>query len=263
MSLHAYLLHREKLNLSESMAITVMRSVLPFFIFLLNIPILIFLRHDPASGKFFAQLIKAISLPIVLIIVFFIYTLFYPDKIKRLASRMMRWWGRIKFIHSDRIQAWEKRVNHEIDQFSQTFWHYLHERKSMLITATGWILLAFMADYFMALAIIAGFGFQPDILKGICFQFLIRPIIFLAPTPGGTGVWDFTYMGFFSLTLPKYLIGVAVLIWRMVLTYLPSIAGGIFLIRDFRHDARLKAAMVKKGKLEDEELEEDRENTGK
>jgi uncharacterized protein (TIRG00374 family) len=207
------------------------------------------------GSHFFGQLLKAISLPIVLIIIFFIYTLFFPDKIKRVASRMVRWWGKIKFIHTERIIAWEERVFHEIDQFSQTFWHYLRSKKVMLLKATAWIFAAFMADYFMALAIIAGFGIQPDIVKGIGFQFLMRPIIFLAPTPGGTGVWDFTYMGFFSLYLPKYLLGVAVLIWRMMLTYIPSIAGGIILIKEFRRDKKLKTAMVEKGKLEEDELD--------
>ncbi len=251
MSLHAYLLRREKLTLSESMAITVLRSILPFFIYLLNIPIMIYMRSDAIGGKFFHQLLKAISIPVVFIIVFFIFTLFFPEKIKKAASRLVKWWGKIKFMHHDRIFAFEQKISYEIDQFSEIFWHYLRRKKWMLVKATFWIFCALVTDFLMALAIIRGFGFKPPIFKGLAIQLMMNPILFLAPTPGGTGVWDFTYMGFFSLFMPHNLLGFAVLIWRMVLTYFPAIAGGIILIREFGRDKELRKVVfegdIKKG----------------
>jgi uncharacterized protein (TIRG00374 family) len=193
--------------------------------------------------------------------VFFIITLFYPHKIKNTASSLVRWWGRIKFLHVERIIALEERLFHEIDQFSKIFWTYLKKRKFMIVRATGWILAAFIADYFIAIAILWGFGFHPSLLRALAVQFLIRPIIYLAPTPGGAGIWEFTYLGFFSLFMPQYLIGVSVLIWRMLVTYLPSAVGAIFLTRDFHHDSRLRQILLEKGALPEEDSEEDGESS--
>ncbi len=249
-SMHAYLLHKARMSISESLAVAVLRSILPVFIFLLNIPILIAMRSDPISDKFFAQFIKIISLPLIAIIVFFIITLFYPHQIKKAASGIVRWWGRVKFIHIERILAIEERIFEEIDQFSRILWSYIRERKQALFRAIGWILVAFFIDYLIAAVILWGFGFHPPLVKVLAIQCLIRPIIFMAPTPGGAGIWEFTYLGFFSLFMPHALIGVSVLIWRILLTYLPVMAGTLLIFREFRNDSRLRQALLERGVID-------------
>ena len=235
---HAYLLNKERKDLSESMAITLLRGILPIFIFLLNIPIIFIWDANPLGGNFFNKLIEVISIPLVVIAVFFIIALFYPHRIKRVASAIVKWWGRIKFFHTEKILAVEERIFEEIDQFSEIFWIYLRQKKKQLFGAILWIFFAFLADFFIAIAILWGFGFQPLLVKAVAVQFLMRPIIFLAPTPGGAGIWEFTYLGFYSLFMPKYLIGVSVLIWRIVMTYLPALVGAFFFSREFRSDGK-------------------------
>lgn len=244
-SMHAYLLHKEKLKISESMAITVIRSIIPVFLFLLNIPILIFLKDDTESSRFFTQLIKVISLPIAVIIVFFVITLFYPHKIKRVATAGVHWLGRMKFKHSEeRILAIEQRIFHEIDQFSHVFWTYLREKKWVLFQSALCIFTAFLIDYFIALAILWGFGYHPSLIRAVAIQFLMRPIIYFALTPGGAGIWEVTYLGFFSLFMPQSLIGIAVLIWRLLLTYLPIVVGTFFMFHEFGKDHKFKEFIV-------------------
>ncbi|MBN2029659.1 flippase-like domain-containing protein [bacterium] len=254
-SMHTYLLHKEKLTLSESMAITVVRAILPILIFLFNIPILIFMKTDPSSGQFFAQFMKMISLPVVIIIAFLVITLFYPHTIKNSASSVVRWWSKIKFIHISRIIEIEMKLFHEIEQFSEIFRTYLKEKKRMLVRTAGWILSAFITDYLVAFCIIWGFGYHPLIVKGLAIQCLMRPIIYFAPTPGGAGIWEATYLGFFSLFMPRHLIGIAVLLWRLILTYFPSIAGILFLTREFHRDKNLRKLWIEKRSLPNQNTE--------
>lgn len=260
-SMHAYLLHKEKLSISESFAITVLRSIIPVFLFLVNIPILLFIKTESQSNqllggfaKSYHQFLRVFSLPVAISIVFFIITLFFPNQIKNGVSSLMRWWGRIKFIHLERIIKIEKRIFHEIDQFSYIFWTYLRKKKMMLFRAAGWIFLAFFVDYMIAIAILWGFGVHPPFLNAIAIQFLIRPIIYFAFTPGGAGIWEFTYFGFFSQYLPNPIIGVSVLIWRLMLTYLPCLIGVGLLFREFHTDQRLRHWIVEEGVLPEDEL---------
>lgn len=255
LSTHAYLLHKQKMSVSEAMAITMLRVILPIFIFLFNIPILIFMQNDPESGKFFGQFIKVISPPLVGIVFFVVITLFYPHAIKNGASAFVRWWGRIKFVHTDRILQIEDRLFHEIDQFSEILWTYLSKKKGMLLLALWWIFLAFLVDYFIAITIILGFGYHPPMLRAVLLQFLMRPILFLAPTPGGAGIWDFTYLGFFSLFMDKHLIGISVLLWRIVLTWIPTIIGSIFFTKDMHRDEHLREIVEEKGPLSKNKME--------
>lgn len=251
-SMHAYLLHKEKLRIHESMAITVLRAVLPVFLFLINIPILLFMKGDPNSSKFFDALVKAISLPIIGIVIFMVITLFYPDRIKHFGIWVVRLCSHIKIIPKNRLFAVQKKLFKEINQFSSIFWMYLKGRKLMLLATMGWLTLTFLMDYFIAMAILWGFGFFPPFWKAMAFQNLIRPIIFFALTPGGVGVWEFTYLGFFSLYMPQHLIGISVFIWRLMITYLPSIAGAFMLVNEFKGDTRLKTMLLKEGHIPSE-----------
>ncbi|HHS14298.1 MAG TPA: flippase-like domain-containing protein [bacterium] len=253
-TMHTYLLNKERLNLSESMAMTVLRAVLPVFIFLVNIPILIFLGSDPRQETLFLRLMEVISLPMALIIVFFTYTLFFPHRIKKAASALIRWWGRTRIIHMERVIAWEEKTFREVDQFSRILWGYLRHRRGVIFRSAGWLSSAFLIDYLIGLAIIWGFGIHPPWLYAVLLQCLMRPIIYLAPTPGGAGVWDLTYLGFFALYLPQSIIGVAVLIWRLLISYLPALAGALVLVHEFRRDRRLKNILEKRGVFTDEEL---------
>ena len=95
-SMHAYLLHKEKMRVAESMALTTLRAILPIFIFLLNVPILIVMGNELMGDRFFSDFLKLVSPALALIVVFFVITLSYPQRIKSLASRLIRWWGRVR-----------------------------------------------------------------------------------------------------------------------------------------------------------------------
>ncbi len=245
-AMHAYLLHKEKFKISESMAMTILRAILPAFLFLINIPILFLLRNEPGSSKFFTGLIEAVSLPIVISLVFFVIALFYPHRMKRWATMAIHLIGRVKkFKHGEkRLLTIEKRVFKEIDQFSSIFWMYLRERKGVLVHATLWIFMAFFLDYVVAMAIMWGFGYYPPFWHAIAIQLLIRPIIYFAPTPGGVGIWEGLYFGFFLLYMPKSLVGISVLVWRLLLSYIPIMIGGVYTAREFTSDEKFREMMT-------------------
>jgi len=254
-SMHAYLLHREKMRAGESIAITALRAILPVVIFLFNIPIFFIIQPGLPSDQFFTSLLKVVTIPIIIIVALIMISLFYPKSIKDIASSIIRKWGRIKFFHVERILALEEKFFKEIDHFSKIFRLFLKKRKLTLILATFWIMFSFIIEFFIAIAIMKGFGFHPPIIRCLAIQFLIRPIIYFAPSPGGAGFWEFTYLGVFSMYMPHKLIGISVLIWRILITYLPVIFGGIFLSREFRYDSNLREVMIEKGRIPDEELE--------
>ncbi|MFO7889226.1 MAG: lysylphosphatidylglycerol synthase transmembrane domain-containing protein [bacterium] len=256
-SMHAYLLHREKMRTGESIAITALRAILPIVIFLFNIPIFFVVKTGFSEDQFFTSLLKVVTIPILLIVAFILITLFYPRTIKSIASSAIRKWGKVKFFHVERILALEEKFFKEIDHFSKIFRLFLKKRKLTLGLAIFWILFSFIIEFFIAIAILKGFGFNPPIINCLAIQFLIRPIIYFAPSPGGAGFWEFTYLGVFSMYMPHHLIGISVLIWRILITYIPVIIGGIFLTREFRYDSKLKETMIEKGGIPDEELDYD------
>lgn len=248
-STHSYLLHKEKMSWSESSAVAVMRAVMPILVFLGVIPVLFLLRSDPGNGKFFERFIEVISLPVLVIVAAGAGTLFYPHQIKKAVSRLLKWGGRIKPLHSKRFLAVEERLFHEIDQFSLILWSYLREKKRLLLSMAFWVLVTFLADACVALSIVWGFGLTVSVWRALAVLFLIWPISYLVPLPGGAGVLEFSFLGFFSMYMPHELTGVAVLLWRLLLTYLPAAAGSYYLIREVEADPKLNRLLQGKDKV--------------
>jgi glycosyltransferase 2 family protein len=243
-SIHAYLLKREKLEWGESVAVSTMRAVLPIFLFLLNVPVMIWWRTRGYGGSTLQTVIEVLMIPVIVTVILVVAALFFPHHIHRSVSAIMRRFKRDP-LHVARI---EEKLAGEFGHFSRVFRCYFREKFGCLLAASGWLLAMFAADSAIAVSVVWGFGFKPDLVKAMAFLFMIWPIVYLAPTPGGTGAFEFSYLGFFGLFMPTALIGLAVLIVRLVLTYLPTIAGVIFLVRAVRRDSRLRS-MVLDGKF--------------
>jgi uncharacterized protein (TIRG00374 family) len=248
-STHAYLLHKQKMAWSQSTAVSMMRAVMPIFLFLGGIPVLFLMRSDPGSGKFFEKFIQAVSLPVAAVIVAGAVALFFPHWIKKAVSGLLKWGGKIKPLHAVRFLALEERLFREIDQFSLVMWSYMREKKRFALAMGFWIMAAFLADSLVAISILWGLGYTPPIWRALAVQFLIWPIAYIAPVPGGVGVLEFSYLGFFSLHMPQALTGAAVLLWRLLLTYLPAAAGMYFLIREVENDPKLNRLLQGKEKV--------------
>jgi uncharacterized protein (TIRG00374 family) len=244
LTMHAYLLHREKMEWGESMAVSTIRAILPVLLFLLVIPIQAMLRLGLNSGSSFEKLIGAISVPVLVAAVVVVLALFFPDRIKKASSGLLHGWEKIKAARDGKIAAVEVKLHREIDEFSRIFRMTVKEQPGRLFAASGWVLLTFLADALIAITVLWGFGYHPAILKAVAVQFLIWPLIYLAPTPGSMGIMELSYMGFYSMFMPKPAIGLAILIVRLVTTYLPMIVGVWFLAREFRGDKGLKEMVL-------------------
>ena len=236
-STHTYLLHKEKLRWSESIAITILRSVIPMILFLINIPILFFVSGGYAEKNFFNQILRAVSIPIISIIVFFILVLVYPSILKKVIVFISDFMSRIKLINKNRMVNLTRKLLTEVDKFRKIILFFVIKKKFALFMAGFWIFAAFTMDYVTALLIVRGFGFSIPWIQALAVQALMKPIIYSAPSPGGAGIWELVALGFFSLYVPKYMLGFSVFLWRIFLSYLPLVAGMYFFYREFRADS--------------------------
>lgn len=245
LSVHAYLLHKEKISFSESAAMSVLRSILPVFLFLLNIPLLLMVRSDLVNRELYRSALDVVTISLVAVVIFIVIALFYPHIMEKAMLALSRLWRRLRLPGSARLQTLEENLALEMERLSGIFWKYFRERKMTLVKAGGWILAAWMFDFLAAIVIVAAFGGRVDIVLAMILQFLIRPVIYIAITPAGAGIWEFTYGALFLLFLPKSLVGVAVLVWRVVLSYLPIAAGGVLLALEISRDDRLRSLLRK------------------
>ncbi len=227
-----YLLNREKISLGESTAITSIRAILPVLLFVIFVPMFMLSGFQDGFEVFFAKFVQIISVPIILSLFFFTLAVVFPEWIKKMFFSLM---NGIKKIHLFKIKNIDKAVtwfHTEIDRLNIALTAYRKHGKMGITLSLCWLLLMFLMEFCVAILILSGFGIKFQLIKTIGIQFLLKSFLYFAPTPGGSGINEFSYMGFFSLYVPKYLVGVAVLMWRALAYYVSVIFGGIFIIKE-------------------------------
>ena len=231
-----YLLHKEKVSTGESVAITSIRAILPMLIFVLLVPLFCFLGFQDGTKPLFVKLIRLASAPLVMSLAAFTIAIVFPNWIKKAFSgttnliRKIDW---LKFKNLEKAEHW---LNNEVDELHTALTAYWRNGKWSLALATFWCILFLLMELSIAVLILSGFGIHVQLLKAFGIQFLLKAFLYLAPTPGGSGINEFSYLGFFGMYAPKYLLGVAVLMWRFFAYYISVIAGGILMLKDHRID---------------------------
>lgn len=228
----AYLLYKEKSSFGESVAITSIRAILPIFLFVTLVPLSLMLGFQDGADLFFLKFIRLVSIPLILSLFFFTLAFVFPEWIKRMFSLAAEMIQRIGLLQSRNIEKAKYRFDNEIDRLHCALNAYRQQGKWSLVSALFWIVFSFFMEFSVAILILSGFGIHPQLCKAFGIQFFLKAILYFAPTPGGTGISEFSYLGFFTLYAPKYLVGIAVLMWRSFTYYLSVIAGGILVLKE-------------------------------
>ncbi len=230
-----FLLAQEKIGAAKTVSVILYTMVLDTLFFLISIPILVFtigphvIRPDllafDLSEKF------TFSLLIIYIFIFsygtlFFYGLFFsPNKIRDL----LVWFSKRKFL-----VRWKDNLTQIGDDVVKTAKEVSEENlmfhiKSFVATIGAWI-TRFLAINCLIIALI------PDTPLDSFTQYLLygraeimHSITQFSPTPGGAGVMEYLFGGFFTDYIPKGIAFLVALLWRII-TYYPYLIIGVIII---------------------------------
>jgi glycosyltransferase 2 family protein len=75
--------------------------------------------------------------------------------------------------------------------------------------------------------ILLGLGINVTFLTGIVLASMLLFLITFMPTPGAIGLGEAIFLLLFSKTVPSYMLGIAIVLWRFFFHYLSAILGAI------------------------------------
>ena len=79
--------------------------------------------------------------------------------------------------------------------------------------------------------ILWGFGYRGSLLGPLLLQCILKPVIAASPTPGSLAIGEGGYIGFFAAYLPAHFVGVSLVLWRLVVYFVPMLIGGILVAK--------------------------------
>jgi len=104
--------------------------------------------------------------------------------------------------------------------FSRHIWYFL----------AGTVATAFMhlGRVMLLVVIFKGLGIDIPMAHGIALSAILFFVISFMPTPGGIGFGEGIFVVLFANYVPMYIIGIAMLLWRIFYQYLSSLLGALF-----------------------------------
>ncbi|MBN1894016.1 flippase-like domain-containing protein [bacterium] len=91
----------------------------------------------------------------------------------------------------------------------------------------------YLVETSMLGVILRGLGVDIGFAEGYALSALLLFLISFMPTPGSSGLGEAVFVILFSGSVPKYLLGVTVLLWRIFYQYLPASFGAFVFVRFF------------------------------
>ncbi|MDO5844648.1 MAG: flippase-like domain-containing protein [Methanocorpusculum sp.] len=134
-------------------------------------------------------------------------------------------------------------LNVHIDKFYETLNHFTGKSKSGMAYGIIFSALYWINEFIIPFVIFVGLGVEPTIenfVLSFIFQIMICVIMMIPLTPGGAGIAEVSWAGFYALILPASLIGIFVLISRLIFYYFNLGVGFVASILIVRREAKSK-----------------------
>jgi uncharacterized protein (TIRG00374 family) len=118
-----------------------------------------------------------------------------------------------------------------LDRYRQACTRFIREDPLLPIQSFVLTAVLYLNKFTLAWLVMRGLGVDGDYLTCIAVQALLHFILYVAPSPGGSGIAEVGTGALMAILLPTRLLAPFTLAYRFFLLYLPATAGAVVLLR--------------------------------
>jgi glycosyltransferase 2 family protein len=175
-------------------------------------------------------------------------SLLYPHLMIKLVNLAGKVLHRLKIVPD--ITRFKRKVVHEGAVARKSFKRFFR-RNNFRVFLMGMLstFLLYAAQLLTLLVILRGLNITVEFWTGISLSAILLFAMLFLPTPGAAGLGEGAFILIFTGTIPQYLIGIALVIWRLFFHYLTALVGALSVSRLFsRKSPGTKPSLTVSGK---------------
>ncbi|OPL18058.1 MAG: hypothetical protein AVO35_07850 [Candidatus Aegiribacteria sp. MLS_C] len=131
------------------------------------------------------------------------------------------------------------RISLEVETFSDSSRNFFSHNRMMIPLSLVLTLALYLNKYSIAYTILLGMCIRSDFMTVISIQAVLMCILYFSPSPGGSGIAEFSIAALMSVILPESRLVVFSLLQRSFLLYLPMILGAFVIFHEIRVFSRV------------------------
>jgi len=109
---------------------------------------------------------------------------------------------------------------------------FIRENPVLPVLSFVLTLVLYLNKFTLAWLVMRGLGVEGDYLTTVAVQALLHFVLFVAPTPGASGIAEIGTGALMAILMPAHLLAPFTLAYRFVLVYLPATVGALVLLRE-------------------------------
>jgi uncharacterized protein (TIRG00374 family) len=228
----AFLLTRKGVRAGWATAVVLVKGFVPgvFFFFVLGTTVVLAALGWQVSDRVaaFLKIVGPLSaLPLVFIVSMLVIMIRYPALFDRIVDRVAAFLGRrLPQRAAEKVEQARVLMEDESHVFREALTTIGRHKRWVLFWGILLIVLAFLAEFMVAVIILWGFGYRGSMVGPLMLQCILKPVIMATPTPGSLAFGEGGYIAFFAAFLPAHFVGVSLVLWRLVLYFAPMFVGG-------------------------------------
>jgi len=130
-------------------------------------------------------------------------------------------------------------LSRSLERYRAACAQFIRENPGLPVLSFVLTLLLYLNKFTLAWLVMRGLGVEGDYGTTLAVQAFLHFILFVAPTPGGSGIAEIGTGALMAILMPAHLLAPFTLAYRLLLIYLPAGFGALVLLEEL-HPARLR-----------------------
>lgn len=217
-----YMYNKVGLNLGASLAAAIVRNFVTKMVFLVGIFWLFVLARGRVQfGPVTEDLFTVVALVFAATTVISAAYVLFPRLLQRMFARLpLRW-------RQGSLRKWQQRLEFEAQEFDKGM-KIMWRRGTWTLLGVAILSLGYWLTWFAMLPVLArGLGVSIDPALLISRQFALTLALPFIPVPGASGALELAMAGVYQGVIPRGVLGIFILVWRLTTYYLPLLLGAM------------------------------------
>jgi uncharacterized protein (TIRG00374 family) len=226
-----YVLSRAGVPIAKGFAGCLMGAVLSVF-FLLASSLAVLLLRPGLRAELAERMAGIMVIAVIvfgLLAVLFLLSIFRIRLIRRLIGRILLVLTRV--LKTERRLAITKRVMGGVDQYRECMSVFAGARKRRILLALVFTAAGTATNALIAPVLLTGLNVEFDMANVYLAQFIIFFIAYFGPTPGASGISEFSsFWMLTSLHIQPNILGIYTVLWRFFTSFIGVAVGGLVVL---------------------------------
>ncbi|MGA1867978.1 MAG: lysylphosphatidylglycerol synthase transmembrane domain-containing protein [bacterium] len=220
------------MDTQKATTIAIVRGIFLILIIAIAGPLILLFEREYFEIALMRAFFDYATLIFIIIIGLGIYSYFNLDKVRSVLERIIGFFQKFKLFQkhpSPQIRV--KHMEIWIEEFISCFKYLFQKKKASLLYTACFTILSQITNYSIVYILLKGMNHDINFLKVLVIQIILYFVLYVIPTPGGSGFAEGGFYLLFYNYVPKHLLGILVILWRFFIAYLWVIVGWVVILK--------------------------------